>query len=121
MHIRYPQPLSDPAETGRGKGLLVLAIVETTLTTLLSLGWMALALAMSMEAYDREPGDPGRPSGQGGLALLALGVLVSVGVTWLLRTVRRPGVRPGVSGAVALRLLAVLTLTGFLLADLLDG
>ncbi|MEU8757596.1 hypothetical protein [Streptomyces sp. NPDC048659] len=109
------------ARRARGDGRFAFVVVESVVSGLLAVGWLLLALAMSMEAYDRVPGEPGTPEGQGGLALLALGVGVSVGVTWALRLFRAPGARLVVDGVVALRLLAVLVVSVLLGMDLLDG
>ncbi|MFD3534665.1 hypothetical protein [Streptomyces sp. NPDC058664] len=121
MNVRHPETHPDPTDISRGEGRLALVIAESAVTAALSACWLLLALAMYMESYDLDPSAPGQPYGQGDLALLAVGCLASIGVTWLLRATRKPGVRLAVDGLVALRLLVVLVLTGFLTADLLNG
>ncbi|WP_432247815.1 hypothetical protein ACRAR1_07980 [Streptomyces sanyensis] len=97
------------------------AIVESAVTAVLVVGWLLLALAMYMESYDLDPSAPGQPHGHAQIAWLAVGSLASVGITWLLRISRKPAVRMVVDGLVALRLVAVVTITVILAADLLNG
>lgn len=108
-------------EGGRSTGRLVYAIVESAVTAVLSMCWLLLALAMYMESYDLDPSAPGQPRGYAQLAWLAVGSLASIGITWLLRIARKPGVRMVVDGLIALRLLAVAVITVILAADLLNG
>ncbi|MET9375826.1 hypothetical protein ABZX98_17000 [Streptomyces sp. NPDC002992] len=115
-HVQRPA-----ADARRGTFRLVLAVVETAVTAVLATGWLLLAAAMYMESYDLDPSAPGQPDGHAQLAWLAVGVLASVGVTWLLRVVRKPGVRAAADGLIALRMLAVVVVTTILAADLLDG
>ncbi|MER5311615.1 hypothetical protein ABT034_27920 [Streptomyces sp. NPDC002773] len=119
-HIRHPQTYPEPAEVRHSAGRLAFAITESAVTAVLSAGWLLLALAMYMESYDLDPSAP-QPRGHGELALLAVGTLASVGVTWIVRITRRPRVRLVNDGIVAVRLLAVVVVTGFLGADLLNG
>ncbi|MFD4377578.1 hypothetical protein [Streptomyces sp. NPDC058486] len=110
------------AEAGGSTGRLVFAIAESAVTAVMSLCWLLLSLAMYMESYDLDPSAPRQPRGQVQLAWLAVGALASIGVTWLLRiTTRKPNVQLVSDGLIALRLLLVVALTGFLTVDLLDG
>ncbi|MCQ6554675.1 hypothetical protein NPS70_15925 [Streptomyces sp. C10-9-1] len=105
----------------RGAGSFVLAIVESAVTSVLSVCWLLLALAVYLESYGLAPGAPGRPHGHAALAWSAGGLLASLGVTWLLRASRRAAVRRGADGAVTARLVTVLAVTALLAVDLLDG
>ncbi|MFC8765928.1 hypothetical protein ACFUAG_35185 [Streptomyces sp. NPDC057193] len=97
------------------------AIAESAVTAVLSSCWLLLSLAMYMESYDLDPSAPGQPRGQEQLAWLAIGAFASIGLTWLLRISRKPAVRLTGDGLIALRLLVVVVVTGFLTVDLLDG
>ncbi|MFC8954063.1 hypothetical protein ACFY8P_30635 [Streptomyces sp. NPDC012693] len=121
MDIRHPQTHPEPVEFRHDGKRLAFAIAESAVTAALSACWLLLALAMHMESYDLDPSAPGQPRGQGQLAMLAVGTLASVGGTWILRIARKPRVRLVNDGLVALRLIAVLIVTGFLALDLLDG
>lgn len=108
-------------EAGRSTGRLVFAIAESAVTAMLSLCWLLLSLAMYMESYDLDPSAAGQPRGQAQLAWLAVGALASIGLTRLLRISRKSNVRLTGDGLIALRLLVVVVVTGFLTVDLLDG
>ncbi|WP_345615930.1 MULTISPECIES: hypothetical protein [Streptomyces] len=105
----------------RGTGSFVLAVVESAVTSVLSMCWLLLALAISLESYGLDSGAPGRPHGHATLAWSACGLPASLGVTWLLGASRRAAVRRVADGVVAARLLAVLVVTALLTVDLLDG
>ncbi|MFE5914787.1 hypothetical protein ACFQ6B_37715 [Streptomyces wedmorensis] len=103
-----------------GDWLLALAVADTAVSVLAGFGWLALAAGMYLEAASVDPGEP-EVSGHPAIALLACAVLVSLAVTWPLRSARRARLRQAAHALIAVRLGGVLLVTALLARALLDG